>query len=373
MVRWGIARVLALARMQGMKRLAASAGFALLVFGVAFSIADAKLQEIVQGDKSYYVVTSTDPAMDSGNEVCALAGKKCVGYTAFSQNVCALTHPTAKKVSDANGSKAGFYCDGAPQGGVCANEKNTCHICPTCNVNADCSTQIGDLYREMYIECSAGDSATTVKAPGWFSSVFSVPGRWWGSMRDSVVRSFDMFRERLGRLTMITQKHVVIQVQGPDGTVSADVPTDSYVCEFYQQNKKLATCGALAAADGFCVTAMNSRFAKAALCQDNGIIVCSNPCTTNPKQVMPKQCAFDNDRPRGKQASPLNFCTETKTIQVDMGGLGQPTQSAKKKAGEQCAHGGECGTGYCLGQPSDNGIKYFCSCSQTRHDTSCGK
>jgi hypothetical protein len=123
----------------------------------------------------------------------------------------------------------------------------------------------------------------------------------------------------------------------------------------------------LGAADQFCVNAFGSRFATAALCQENGIIVCTKPCTTNPAEVKPARCAFDGDRPRGNQAAPLDFCTQTKKIQVDMGGLG------KKKAGQQCVHGGECGTGICLGQPSDQGIKYFCSCSQTRHDTTCGK
>ena len=337
----------------------------------------AKPQSIVEGGKTYYVVTAADKAQDSGNEVCALVHKQCVGYTAFTTSACMKAHPSAAIKSDMNGSKAGFYCDGTPQGGVCANEKNTCHICPNCNVNADCGTQIGDLYREMYVECSPGDEAasegtataetSTVKSPTPSESVWAVPGRWWSGFRDSVQRSFDYFRQILGRLTMVTVKHVVVQVQGPNGTVSADIPEDSYVCEFSQQNKKLATCGALAAADNFCVTAMDSRFAKAVLCEDKGLIVCSNPCKTNPVQIMPKQCAFDGDRARGNQAPPLNFCNETKTIQVDMGDLG------KKKAGQQCAHGGESGTGYCLGQPSDDGIKYFCSCKQSTLDYTCGK
>ena len=76
---------------------------------------------------------------------------------------------------------------------------------------------------------------------------------------------------------------------------------------FLSKNKKLVTCGALAAADQFCVEAMQSRFATAALCQDNGIIICSNPCTTSPKQIKPDRCAFDGDRPRGNQAPPLDF------------------------------------------------------------------
>ena len=101
----------------------------------------------------YYVVTSTDPAKDTGNEVCASVGKSCVGYTDFSLGQCLIHHPGANQVTDVNGSKAGFYCNGAPQGGVCGKMPNTCMICPQCNVNADCAMEIGVLYRELYVEC----------------------------------------------------------------------------------------------------------------------------------------------------------------------------------------------------------------------------
>src|SRR3989344_592387 len=113
----------------------------LLLFGLSVSIAEAKPQEIKIDNKTYYTVTSVDPAQDTGNEVCALVNKECVGYTNFTTKVCEKANPDAAIKSDANGSKAGFYCDGSPQGGVCANEKNTCHICPAFNINADCSTQ----------------------------------------------------------------------------------------------------------------------------------------------------------------------------------------------------------------------------------------
>ncbi|HJV32579.1 MAG TPA: hypothetical protein VJ694_00985 [Patescibacteria group bacterium] len=103
--------------------------------------------------KKYYRVVSTDPAGDTGNEVCARAGKTCVGYTALTQSVCMAFHPGATPSEDFNGSKAGFYCDGAPQGGICAQESNTCHICPACNLNMECDTVIGDLYRETFVEC----------------------------------------------------------------------------------------------------------------------------------------------------------------------------------------------------------------------------
>ena len=140
-------------------------------------------------------------------------------------------------------------------------------------------------------------AVSSEESNGVISKIFNAPGRWWNKFWDAVARAFDFFREKLGRLTMMQIKHVTIQVQGPSGTVSADIPEDSYVCEFYQENKKMVTCGALAAADHFCVEAMQSRFATAALCQDDGIIVCSNPCTTSPEQIKPKYCAFDGGPP----------------------------------------------------------------------------
>lgn len=356
-----------------MNRIVILLAMSVIALSAGVALAQAAPRSVEVGGKTYYVVTSADQAMDTGNEVCKLVGATCVGYTGTTNETCQKANPSAATKSDLNGTKAGFYCDGAPQGGVCANEKNTCHICPACNVGADCTTQIGDLYREMYVECSGGQvpvvttttTTTTIAEPGFWESVFAIPGRWWSSFNDIVARAFDFFREKLGRLTMKQIARVTIQVQGPDGTVSADIPEDSYVCEFYQQNKKMVTCGALPAADSFCVEAMQSRFAIAALCQDDGIIICSNPCTTNPVQIMPKQCAFDNDRTRGNQAPPLDFCTKTKVIDTKAA----PT----KKAGQECAHGGECTTGYCLGQPSDSGIKYFCSCKQSTLDFTCGQ
>ena len=124
--------------------------------------ADAKQKEEVYvqpdgsaqyGGKKYYVVRSTDPTGDTGNEVCAKVGKTCAGYTALTQGVCLAMHPGAQPSEDFNGSNAGFYCDGPPQGGICAQERNTCHICPACNLNMDCDMEIGVLYRETYVEC----------------------------------------------------------------------------------------------------------------------------------------------------------------------------------------------------------------------------
>jgi hypothetical protein len=105
------------------------------------------------GDKKYYRVVADDPSRDTGNKACAQAGKTCVGYTALDLDVCLAFHQGAQTQSDLDGSKAGFYCNGAPQGGVCAKEANTCHICPKCNLNMECHTEIKDLYRETFVQC----------------------------------------------------------------------------------------------------------------------------------------------------------------------------------------------------------------------------
>jgi hypothetical protein len=53
---------------------------------------------------------------------------------------------------------------------------------------------------------------------------------------------------------------------------------------------------------------MQSRFAKVAECSDNGRIICTKPCVTNPKEVPLKQCAYDSERRSGYQSAPYNFC-----------------------------------------------------------------
>ncbi len=334
-----------------------------LVMGGA--VAHAATEPYVQSGHEYYVVNGADPDKDTGTKVCTAVGKTCVGYTGNDTKACKYFHADASETTGVNGSKAGFYCDGAPQSGVCATATNSCQVCPACNVNATCDTNIGDQYREMYVECSGGTATTVSVKPfdfsGWWTGLWSVPVKW----MNGFATTWSAFWSRWG-LAQIVQK-ATIQVQGPTGTESVDIPTDSYVCEFYQTNKKLVTCAAIGNADQFCVTAMSSRHARASLCQEDGLVVCNAPCTTSPQELMPKTCAFDNDRSRGKQAAPLNFCTTTTKIQVNTG------VQATKKAGEVCNHGGECGTGICLGQPSDNGIKYFCSCKQNVHDYTCGK
>lgn len=107
--------------------------------------------------KKYYVVKSDDPNKNTGNKVCASQGKTCVGYTAHTTAVCQQVHPNSKVVSNSvNGSKAGYYCNGSPQTGLaCESTYDTCQVCPACNVNVDCATEIGTQFREMYVECGA--------------------------------------------------------------------------------------------------------------------------------------------------------------------------------------------------------------------------
>ncbi|MEK6958852.1 MAG: hypothetical protein AABW59_02285 [archaeon] len=108
--------------------------------------------------KNYYIVKSDDSAGDTGTEVCQNLGKQCVGYTATSTSVCTYFYPTASVVSNSvNGSKSPYYCNGAPQKDLaCENTYNTCAVCPACNVNIDCDTEIGTQFRAMFVECSGG-------------------------------------------------------------------------------------------------------------------------------------------------------------------------------------------------------------------------
>ena len=131
------------------------------------SVSAAAPASVQSGGKTYYMVNGLDTKMDSGNEVCSSIGKKCVGYTSLSSNtVCKMFHPKAKDLKSVNGSKSGFFCNGAPQKGLaCEKTMNTCQVCPTCNVNADCSTAIGQQFREMYVECAAASSSSSSARP----------------------------------------------------------------------------------------------------------------------------------------------------------------------------------------------------------------
>ncbi len=207
--------------------------------------------------KTYYVVKANDVNMNSGDKVCASHGLTCVGYKTYGTNdVCKAFHPTAATMVSVNGSKAGFYCDGAPQQGLaCEGIRNTCEVCPACNENRDCSTDLTALnqIREAYVECSGGAASDTPTSSSGVSS---------GTPTPSVISAASM----------------------------ASLGPKKISCSFSQKPLKKVTCGAVKAADTFCVTVMQSISAYATLCQDNGSVVCAIPCTAPGIQNL-KQCA----------------------------------------------------------------------------------
>lgn len=284
------------------------------------------------GGKSYFVVKANDPSMNTGKKVCAAVGRSCIGYTSTSTDACKYFHPTAKTLRSVNGSKSGFFCDGAPQKGLaCENVKNTCEVCPSCNVNLTCDTDLTSMnqFREAYVECGAPVASTSTS-----SKAYGVPPL----------------------------------PSNSSSSTSSDLYPKKQVCEFYQptspnakvvSNKKQVSCKAYRAADTFCMLSMGSRLAKAEKCEDNGQIVCSIPCG-----ITLARCSADINRPRGVNAPPIVSCPSKASSST----------SQKKKAGETCNHGGDCITGICLGtgRPFNQNL-YQCSCSQTRLDASCNK
>ncbi len=156
-----------------------------------------------------YCVVKAGTSTNTGDKSCAAAGKTCVGYTAYTTDVCKYFHPDASVTTSVNGSKAGFYCNGPPQTGLaCANAYNNCQVCPACNVNVTCGEDIGNLFREMYVECSG--SGATVNAP-------SISG---GSQLVSFL------------MTLFKDEKVQAEIQTSDGTQTycvhvTDTPTYS--------------------------------------------------------------------------------------------------------------------------------------------------
>lgn len=244
--------------------------------------------------RQYYAVTSVNPTEDTGSKVCAKAGLKCVGYTALTTDVCQAFHPDARLTQGVDGSKSGFYCDGAPQQGKCGTEKNSCDICPACNVNADCDFVVKDLFREMYVEC-ANDTAGAPQAiaPSYKSSFFDL------------IRSF--LASLSSRFGSLFSRGVVVK------TIQVGPYPGTWGCEFLQSpwpgvNKHLVACTAPMAADNYCKLVLTSQYAKAEVCDDNGLVVCSNPCKAPVAQQIPAACPFDASRPRGAQAQPIDWC-----------------------------------------------------------------
>lgn len=522
-----------------MRKITLILAFAILLSTFAYAVS----APVTYNGKQYYAVTSTDPSEDTGAKVCAKVGKACIGYTAYTTDVCKKFHPGALVTSGVDGSKAGFYCNGAPQEGVCGRMTNTCNICPACNLNADCNFQVSGLFREMYVECSGGatqakssfktfydvlkmiqggvSADVNNKIPSNFKKIMGtnlfdviittdwLPYYFWlqtqnGNVVDAgmgrlidprpnarimtstivverIVNAddpsselqnalkngeikiqffnagFTGFISRLGlgalRLGIIpikpssgssftnevtdtsgTNTNCNIRWDGPrkiscygpfqapgtgygqnccekdcgadaecdeqsagalvlKGQCNSECKLDSYqfrppftlpkpqdtvdprigqhpgqvVCEFYQNTKPgdsvksnhaHVTCTSQLP-DLFCVTVMQSQYARAAKCESSGIIVCTNPCVPQTYQLPIKQCAYEAERPRGYQAPPLTFCNGPYTGNV---GPGNPPQG-KKNPGEVCKHGGECRTGNCVGDGPPYGQIYRCSCN----------
>ncbi len=270
--------------------------------------------------KTYYIVKGNDKTMDTGKEVCASVGMRCVGYQNLSSNaVCKKLHPTAKQVTGVNGSKNGFYCNGLPQKGLaCEKALNTCMVCPNCNLNATCDTAIGGLYNEMYVTCIA-DRA---------------------SSKSSSSRR------------IVTRKTY---------SVSSVAKTTGLSCSFSQGGALVrTTCNVAGAANNFCVTAMGLANARALSCAQNGLVVCNVPCTTPGIQNL-KRC-------------PAGATTAAPTGSCPVSSSSVSSASGKVQLGGLCKHGGEC-------VDSWNGNQYFvhcvgfqpnsrCSCSQTSQTTS---
>lgn len=130
--------------------------------------------------KTYVVVSANDPNGDTGTRACAKLGMQCVGYTDQSTTVCKYFHPDASANDQmADGSNAGYYCNGAPQTGTCGMNVNSCQRCPACSTNADCNFQVGSttggLFREMYAECAGTPptSPTGTCTPNWSCTAWS--------------------------------------------------------------------------------------------------------------------------------------------------------------------------------------------------------
>lgn len=309
----------------------------------ATSVSSAAPQSVVHNGKTYYKVNAADASLNSGKKVCAAVGRSCVGYTALHADVCLKFHPTAKKLISVNGSKAGFYCDGLPQKGLaCEKMKNTCEVCPACNLNVDCNTDITSMnqFRETFIECGPlvqAKSSSKAKISSKPASKRSTPTR-------SAARSQQASSKKTGGYGPLP---------GPSTKSAPSNAGNAITCTFTQTPKKV-TCGAYKAGDTFCALSMGNVNAKATLCQDTGKIVCTLPCTAQGASTF-QRCATGGVK-AGSCAAPV------------------PAPTAKKRVGEKCVHGGECNTTFCVGVPDYyKGMQYFCSCSQWKMDTTCGK
>ena len=314
------------------------------VLTLATSASMAAPRSVVFNGNTYYVVNGNDPKMDTGDEVCASIGKVFDSYKSITTNgICKLLHPTARELVSVNGSKAGFYCNGAPQQGIaCAAFKNTCEVCPACNLNeaAAGNMSIAQHFAEMYVWCK-----DAVKKAGLYGPL--------------PLKGPDLSKDpnNCGRPGNVCPVGAICTngACARQMTSSAPQPASGYTCTFSQRPLKKVTCGAYKAADTWCVLVMQSITAKAVSCSDTGNVVCSLPCNAPGIQNF-KQCAYSGVKG--------GFCPAPTP----------PPKPALKHVGQTCQHGGECTTSYCVGVPDYyKGMQYFCSCSQWKYDTTCGK
>ncbi|NOS67121.1 MAG: hypothetical protein HOO67_02025 [Candidatus Peribacteraceae bacterium] len=326
------------------------AGFAALFSSASLAMA---AEKVTFNGNTYYVVNGNDPKMDSGNEVCASVGMKFAGYKSINTTgVCKARHPTAKEVTSVNGSKAGFYCNGAPQTGLaCGKMKNVCQVCPACNLNeaADGNQTIGGHFAEMYVFCEGGMSKSSLYGALPLPKFQSDPNNC-GAAGKKCLTGMICSNGACARKAVASSSSV-------DSRIGKQ--TGYKVCEYYQATKpsdpvratkKLVSCGVPGLADKFCKTSLNNPAAKSLKCEENGIVVCGLPCTT-PGARNEWFCSADINRPRGTMVKPLDFCPPLPS-----------TSSAKptKDPGQLCQHGGECKSGMCLGVVP--GREYRCSC-----------
>jgi hypothetical protein len=240
---------------------------------------------------TYYIVNGNNPNLNTGNKVCASVGKQFLGYKSINTNgVCQVAHPTARTLVSVNGSKAGFYCNGAPQQGLaCAAYKNTCEVCPNCNLNeaADGNQSITQHFAEMYVWCGTASSSSSSRMTGAYG-VPTLP------MRASSARSLSLPKSS-SRFTLPTSS---ARFSLPTSSARFTIPgtssaaaTGKVSCTFSQKPLKKVTCAAYQAANTFCVIAMQSTKAYSTMCQENGSVVCVLPCSAPGSQNL-KTCAY---------------------------------------------------------------------------------
>lgn len=273
-------------------------------------------KKVTVGTAVYAIVEGNNQALNTGKKACASWKQNFLGYKNLSNtSVCKTAHPTAKVVANSvNGSKNGFWCNGKPQVGVCGTSLNTCMVCPTCNVNANGDTQIGDQYAEMYASCGGTLAASS-------------------SSRTRSSRSSSSSSVVAGKKCSFKQ-----------GTSAG--------------NRVLTTCNVKGAPDNFCIAAFGGLFpsARAVACAQNGEVTCNVPCSAPGAQNLAR-CPFG-----ATTTAPVGSCPSSRSSAAS-------STAGKVPLGGLCKHGGEC-------QDTWGGNQYFvhcvgfspnsrCSCSQT--------